>query len=164
MAELLDQNQIFFTAFEPKVQNRFIMNIDGIPAYLIKTAERPTINNNTITLDHINLKRKLKGKSEWNDINITLYDPIVPSAAQACMEWVRLAHESVTGRNGYADMYKKDIQIKVLGPVGDIVETWDIKGAFPSQVNFNGSGLDWSAQEVLMINMQITMDYCILQF
>ena len=144
MAELLDQSQIFFTAFEPKVQNRFIMNIDGIPAYLIKTAARPTINNNVITLDHINLKRKLKGKSEWQDIEITLYDPIVPSGAQAVMEWVRLAHESVTGRNGYADMYKKDIQIQVLGPVGDTVEKWDIKGAFPSQVNFNGAGYrDW---------------------
>ncbi len=164
MAELLDQNQIFFTAFEPKVQNRFIMNIDGIPAYLIKAAARPTINNNVITLDHINLKRKLKGKSEWQDIEITLYDPIVPSGAQAVMEWVRLAHESVTGRNGYADMYKKDVQIQVLGPVGDIVEKWDIKGAFPSQVNFNGAGLDWSAQESLAINVTLTMDYAILQF
>lgn len=164
MAELLDQSQIFFTAFEPKVQNRFIMNIDGIPAYLIKTAARPTINNNVITLDHINLKRKLKGKSEWQDLEITLYDPIVPSGAQAVMEWVRLAHESVTGRNGYADMYKKDVQIQVLGPVGDIVEKWDIKGAFPSSVNFNGAGLDWSAQEALMISVTLSMDYCILQF
>ncbi len=165
MAELLDQNQIFFTAYEPKVANRFIMNIDGIPAYTIKAASRPSINNNVITLDHINLKRKLKGKSEWNDITVTLYDPIVPSAAQACMEWVRLAHESVTGRNGYADMYKKDVQINVLGPVGDIVEKWDIKGAFPQTVDFNTTALDWSSNgDPLMITMTLSMDYCILQF
>lgn len=164
MADILEANQIFFTAFEPKVQNRFIMNIDGIPSYLIKAANRPTINNNTIVIDHINLKRKLKGKSEWNDITITLYDPIVPSGAQAIMEWVRLAHESVTGRNGYADMYKKDVQIQVLGPVGDIVEKWDIKGAFPSQVNFNGAGLDWANAEALTIEVTLSMDYCILQF
>lgn len=164
MAELLDANQIFFTAYEPKVQNRFIMNIDGIPAYLIKAAARPTIVNGTITLDHINLKRKLKGKSEWSDIEITLYDPIVPSAAQACMEWVRLAHESVTGRNGYADFYKKDVTINVLGPVGDKVEEWQIKGAFPSTVNFNGAGLDWGAAEALTISMTLSYDYAILQY
>ena len=164
MADLLEANQIFFTAYEPKVQNRFIMNIDGIPAYLIKAAARPTINNGTITLDHINLKRKLKGKSEWQDVAITLYDPIVPSAAQACMEWVRLAHESVTGRNGYADFYKKDVTIQVLGPVGDVVEEWQLKGAFPSSVDFNGAGLDWSSQEALLINMTLTYDYAILQF
>ncbi len=164
MADLLAANEIFFTAYEPKVQNRFIMYIDGIPAYLIKAAARPTIVNNAITLDHINPKRKLKGKSEWSDIEVTLYDPIVPSAAQACMEWVRLAHESVTGRNGYADFYKKDVTINVLGPVGDKVEEWQLKGAFPSTVNFNGTGLDWSSQEALTITMTLTMDYCILQY
>jgi hypothetical protein len=164
MADLISANEIFFTAYEPKVQNRFIMYIDGIPAYLIKAAARPTINNNPITLDHINLKRKLKGKSEWQDIEITLYDPIVPSAAQACMEWVRLAHESVTGRNGYADFYKKDVTINVLGPVGDKVEEWQLKGAFPASVNFNGTGLDWSAQEALTITMTLSYDYAILQF
>ncbi len=164
MAEVLEQNDMFFTAFEPKVQNRFIMNIDGIPAFLIKAAARPTINNNNIVIDYINTKRKLKGKSEWADVSITLYDPIVPSAAQACMEWVRLAHESVTGRNGYADMYKKDVQINVLGPVGDIVEKWDLKGAFPTTVDFNGSGLDWASQEALLINVTLAIDYAILQF
>ena len=164
MADLISANESFFTAYEPKVQNRFIMYIDGIPAYLIKAAARPTINNNPIKLDHMNVYRKLKGKSEWQDIEITLYDPIVPSAAQACMEWVRLAHESVTGRNGYADFYKKDVTINVLGPVGDKVEEWQLKGAFPASVNFNGAGLDWSAQEALTITMTLTYDYCVLQF
>jgi hypothetical protein len=164
MADLLSAQEIFFTAYEPKVQNRFMMFIDGIPAYMIKAAARPAINNNVITLDHINLKRKLKGKSEWNDIAITLYDPIVPSAAQAVMEWVRLCHESVTGRNGYADMYKKDVTINVLGPVGDKVEEWQIKGAFPSQVEFNATALDWSAYEALNITVTLSYDYAILQY
>lgn len=163
MAELLSANEVFFTAFEPKVQNRFIMYIDGIPAYLIKTANRPQLNNNPITIDHINLKRKLKGKSEWQDLEISLYDPIVPSAAQAVMEWVRLGHESVTGRNGYADFYKKDVTINVLGPVGDKVEEWQLKGAFPASVNFNG--MDWSnGGEALMVNVTLAFDYAVLQF
>ena len=33
---VLNPNEIFFTPFEPKVQNRFIMFIDGFPAYVIK--------------------------------------------------------------------------------------------------------------------------------
>ena len=165
MAELLASNEIFFTAFEPKVANRFIMGIDGIPAYLIKATGRPQINNNPITLDHINLKRKLKGKSEWQDIEVTLYDPIVPSAAQAVMEWVRLGHESVTGRNGYADFYKKTLTIDVLGPVGDKVEKWSIYGAFPSSVNFNATALDWSnGGDPLMVSITVAMDYCVLEY
>ncbi len=33
---VLDPNEIFFTAFEPKVANRFVMYVDGIPSYIIK--------------------------------------------------------------------------------------------------------------------------------
>lgn len=162
MADLLEANEIFFTSFEPKVQNRFVMFIDGIPAYLIKSVARPSINLNTIKLEHINIYRKLKGKAEWNDVEITLYDPVVPSAAQAVMEWIRLAHESVTGRDGYSDFYKKDVTINVLGPVGDKVEEWTLKGAFVSQANFNG--MDWSTPDPVMVNATLSYDYAILQF
>ena len=130
MAQLLDPTEIMFTPFEPKVQNRFIMYIEGIPAYLIKTAARPKITSEEIKLDHINVQRYVKGKSAWDAMTIELYDPIVPSGAQAVMEWVRLGHESVTGRDGYSDFYKKDITINVLGPVGDKVEEWTLKGAW----------------------------------
>jgi len=57
----------------------------------------------------MNVQRYVKGKSIWQPINITLYDAVNPSAAQACMEWIRLGHYSVTGRDGYAQFYKKDI-------------------------------------------------------
>ena len=39
----LDPSEIMFTPFEPKTKNRFIMYIEGVPAYLIKTANRPQI-------------------------------------------------------------------------------------------------------------------------
>jgi len=100
MAELLDPTEIFYTAYEPKMANRFIMYIEGIPAYLVKAASRPSIDQGEVILDHINVERKLKGKSRWQDVTVTLYVPVVPSGAQAVMEWVRLHHESVTGRDG----------------------------------------------------------------
>ena len=59
---VLNPNEIMFTAFEPKVANRFIMYIDGIPAYLIKKATAPGFEANEIILDHINVYRKVKGK------------------------------------------------------------------------------------------------------
>ena len=162
MAEVLEFNDMFYTNFEPKMQNRYIMEIDGIASYLIKVANRPTINFETVTLDHINVKRKLKGKGEWQDISITLFDPIVPSGAQQVMEWVRTSHESITGRDGYADFYKKDIDIYMLGPVGDKIENWKIKGAFIQSANFGG--LDWSSNEPAQIELNIAYDYAILEY
>ena len=162
MADFIDPNEIFFTPFEPKMSNRFIMEIDGIPAYLIKTAARPQLQLNSVALDHINVKRYVKGKAEWQPVTVTLYDPIVPSGAQAVMEWVRLHHESVTGRDGYSDFYKKDITFNVLGPVGDKVEEWTLKGAFIESTDF--SDLNYSEATPAEISLTLRYDYAILQF
>ena len=162
MAKLVDANDVMFTPFEPKLKNRYLMQIDGIPAYLIKTANRPSITFEEVELNHLNVKRFVKGKATWEPIEITLYDPVVPSAAQAVMEWVRLSHESVTGRDGYADFYKKDITIQVLGPVGDIIEEWKLKGAWIQDANFGD--MDWTSDAPANITLNISMDYAILNY
>ena len=163
MATLIDANQAMFTPFEPKLKNRYVMSIDGIPAYLIKTASRPAIAFEEVELNHLNVKRYVKGKASWETIDFTLYDPVVPSAAQAVMEWVRLSHESVTGRDGYTDFYKKDVTINVLGPVGDKVEEWTLKGTWIVNANFND--LDWSnTTDPADVTLTLRYDYAILQF
>lgn len=162
MAAILDPTEIMFTPFEPKLKNRFIMYIEGVPAYIIKTAARPNVSFETIVLDHINVKRKIKGKVTWSPLTITLFDPIVPSGAQAVMEWVRLSHEAVTGREGYSDFYKKDITFNMLGPVGDKVEEWTLKGAFIQSSDMGG--VSWSENSAAEITVTLEYDYAILQF
>jgi hypothetical protein len=159
---VIDANEIFFTAFEPQVQNRFIMYIDGIPSYLVKKASAPGFDAGEVVLDHINVQRKLKGKVKWNDITLALYNPITPSGAQAVMEWARLAHESVTGRDGYSDFYKKDITLNALGPVGDIVGEWILKGAYIKTATFGE--YDWSSEAALELAVTLAVDYCVLNF
>lgn len=163
MPDLLNSNEIFWTAYEPKTQNRFIMYIDGIPSFILKKCDRPKLAQERKALDHINLQRYYKGKSIWQPITMELYDPIVPSGAQAVMEWVRLSHESVTGRDGYMDFYKKDITVNPVGPVGDKVEEWTLKGAFITNPEFGT--LDWSNDgDPLGITLTVSYDYAILQY
>jgi hypothetical protein len=159
---ILDSNEIFFTAFEPKQANRFIMYIDGIPSYEIKGVSAITLNSGTVQLNHINVQRYVKGVTKWDPITFTLFDPITPSGAQAVMEWVRLHHESVTGRDGYSDFYKKDITFNSLGPVGDKVEEWTLKGTFISSATFGD--MDWSSEDPVTIELTLKYDYAILQF
>ena len=78
------------------------------------------------------------------------------------MEWIRLSHESVTGRDGYSDFYKKDVICKVLGPVGDVVEQWTLKGAFIQAANFND--LDFASSDPVDISVTLRYDYAILEF
>jgi hypothetical protein len=160
---ILDSNEIFFTAFEPKQANRFILYMDGIPSYIIKGVSAVTLTQGEVPLNHINILRKVKGKTVWNDVTLTLFDPITPSGAQSVIEWVRLHHESVTGRDGYSDFYKKDLTINVLGPVGDIVSEWILKGAFIKEANFGEYNWD-TVDTAVNLTMTLAIDYAVLNF
>ena len=160
---VLEPNEIFFTAFEPKQANRFILYMEGIPSFIIKGVSAVSLTQGEVVLNHINVLRKVKGKSVWNDVTMTLFDPITPSGAQAVMEWVRLHHESVTGRDGYSDFYKKDMKINVLGPVGDVVSEWILKGAFVKEATFGDYNWD-TENEAKQIELTLGLDYAVLNF
>ena len=162
MPELLQPQDIMFTPFEPKLKNRFVMSIDGINAYMIKSANRPSLESDEVVLEHLNVTRYVKGKSRWQPLDITLYDPIVPSAAQQVIEWVRLHHESVTGRDGYADFYKKNVTFNLLGPVGDVVEEWELNGCYIQSANFGDLAFDSS--DPVEITLTLRYDYAVLRF
>lgn len=166
MAETLnvtgDAASMLGKRLEYKRKNRWILEIDGIDVFLCKTAGRPSITFADVTIDWINIQRKISGKGSWSDISLTLYDALAPSAAQQVMEWVRLNVDYTTGRANYTDFYKKDIVLKMLDPVGTVVERWDIIGAWPSDANFGD--LDYAAGEPCEVALTLKYDYAILQF
>jgi hypothetical protein len=160
---ILNPNEIFFTAFEPKQSNRFILYMDGVPSFLVKGVGGINVAQTAVALNHINVQRYVKGKTIWGAISMTLFESITPSGAQAVMEWIRLGHESVTGRDGYSDFYKKDLTFNVIGPVGDIVSEWIIKGAVVTSANFGDYNWDDDGT-VVNIALEVQPDYCILNY
>ena len=89
------------TSFEPKTFNRFIVYIDGIPAYTIKRITLPAYSKD----------------SGWNTypIRMDLYTPLEANLEQTVANLV--GEGSVK------------IQIKILDPHGEVVTTWDIVAA-----------------------------------
>ena len=161
-AETLDVTSMIPNKFEPKRKNRWILMIEGIDAYIIKTAARPQVTTEEVEIPFINSRRYLAGKTTFNAMNVTLHDPIAPSGAQQVMEWIRTHYESVSGRAGYADFYKRNLQLKLLDPIGTVVEHWDIFGAQITSVQFND--LDYSGDEPVEIQLTIQPENCVLQF
>lgn len=129
---------------EPKVDNRFLVEFPeffNIPEYVIHKTTRPSF------------KMERYGKMKWDDMVFTLYDPIAPSSAQAIM-------------NGIKELNKKDSQVitvtlKLLGPVGDVVEKWSIIGEI-DKIDFGK--LDWKNDEQLLIKIYFKVSYCTLEF
>jgi len=161
-AETLDVTSMIPAKFEPKRKNRWVLMIEGIDAYIIKTTARPSITTEEVPIPFINSHRYLAGKTTFGTMAVTLHDPIAPSGAQQVMEWVRTHFESVSGRAGYADFYKRDIQLKLLDPVGTVVELWDVKGAFILEANFGE--VTYEDHGPAEITLSLRFDNCVLQF
>jgi len=162
MAETLDVSSMIPNKFEPKRKNRWVLMIEGIDAYIVKSASRPTFTTDEVEIPFINSRRYVAGMTKFETISVNLHDPIAPSGAQQVMEWIRLHFESVSGRAGYADFYKRDIQLKMLDPVGTVIELWDIKGAFITSANFGELAYDGADPQE--IQLTIRFDNCVLQF
>ena len=162
MAETLSVTEMIPNKFEPKRKNRWVFAIEGIDAFILKTASRPSFTIGEQEINFINAKRYVAGKMTFDQMNVTLDDPIAPSGAQQVMEWIRTHYESVSGRAGYADFYKRDCQLKLLDPVGTVVELWDIKGAFLTNANFGD--LSYDAEDPADISLTIRFDNCVLQY
>jgi len=162
MAETLPVTDMLPNKFEPKRKFRWVFAVEGIDAFLMKTAARPNITIEETEISYINSTRYLAGKSKFDAISVTLHDPIAPSGAQQVMEWVRTHFESVSGRAGYADFYKRDCQLKLLDPVGTVVELWDIKGAFLTNATFGD--LDYGGSDPAEISLTLRFDNCVLQY
>jgi len=129
----------------------------------MKTAARPTFSTSEVEVGFMNHTRYLAGKTKFGTLGVTLYDPIAPSGAQQVMEWVRTHFESVSGRSGYADFYKRDCQIKMLDPIGTVVELWDVKGAFITEANYGDLSYD-EAGAPTEISLTLRFDNAVLQF
>lgn len=163
MAETLSVTDMLPTKFEPLQKRRFIFAIEGIDSFLIKTGKLPTVDTKEIAIPWINSTRYVAGKTIFSTIDVKLHSPIAPSAAQQTMEWVRSCFESVSGRGGYADFYKRDIQVKMLDPVGTVVQLWDIKGAFVMKADYGD--LDYGSEaDTMEVSLTLRFDNCVLQF
>jgi hypothetical protein len=162
MADLLMRMPV---PYEPKKQNRFILRFPsplGIQEWFVKAASRPKYTSQETEIPFLNTSTYVIGRFNWETISVTFRDPIGPSAAQALMEWVRLHSESVTGRQGYAAGYKKDVELELLDPTGVVIEKWILQGTQLNDVDFGS--LAYDSNDIAEITATLRFDRAIHVF
>jgi hypothetical protein len=149
--------------YEPKRVNRFVAEFAdelGIEVWKVQKFKRPSMKINSVPIKYMNQQNYVAGSFSWDEMQITLLDPIGPSTSQEVMEWIRLHAESLTGRMGYAAGYKKDILLKSLDPSGIVVEKWTLEQCQIVSADFGEN----SHEEDGLTNIQLTIQpwRCIL--
>ena len=151
--------------FEPLKKNRWIMRFPsdlGIAEWFLQSASRPSIKQASKEIEFLNTSTYVAGRYTWDTIQVTFRDPIAPSASQALMEWIRLCSESVTGRQGYAAGYKRDVELELLDPTLNCVQKWILKNAWISDCQFGT--LAYNDDGIAEITATLVIDYAILCF
>lgn len=162
MADLLMKMPV---PYEPKRKNRWLFRFPadlGIQEWWLQSAARPTITQNEVEIPFLNTSTWVIGRFTWEAIDVTFRDAIGPSTAQAVMEWVRLHSESVTGRQGYAAGYKKDVEIDMLDPTGVVIEKWVLQGTMITTANFGDLAMD--DDSIADVTCNLRFDRAILVF
>lgn len=162
MADLLQKMP---NPYEPKRANRWLLRFPsdlGIQEWWLASASRPSITQNDVEIPFLNTSTWVIGRFVWEAISVTFRDPIGPSASQALMEWVRLQSESITGRQGYAAGYKKDIELEMLDPSGVVIEKWVLQDTMLTNVSFGDLSMD--DDSLAQINADLRFDRAILIF
>lgn len=146
-------------------KNRFLLRFPsdlGIQEWWVSSVARPSISMGATEIPFLNTSSYVAGRYKWEEMTITLREPIGPSASQAVMEWVRLHSESVTGRQGYAIAYKRDLVLEMLDPTGTVVSQWILKSCQIKTAKFDQ--LEYNSDDLATLTLTIQPYYCILSF
>jgi hypothetical protein len=117
--------------FEPRIKNRFLVklldqnNNELIPSYLIKEIQRPDI-----------YRDEFASTPQYSTMSLGLYDPISISVAKI-----------LTPQVGN----KLNINLQILGPIGDTIENWYFTDVVLTTIQY--SNFNWSNDDLAYINV-----------
>lgn len=148
-----------FASHAPSLQFRFKLVSNRLPNAQIycKAATQPSVNNNPVRADFLNYYIKYKGKTEWNDITLTCYT-YEGITAQEVYDYFNDKHQTIEFAIDYRNfIYKHNLDLFILNPLGEDAAKWTMKGAFISQCDWGS--VDWGSDAPIELKLTIVYDY-----
>lgn len=161
-------------SIEPKRKYRFLLSFNGIPQWIVKTTGKPNFSVSESEHSFINYKFYYPGRLEWEEISMTLVDPVDPDASKTMLDLIELSgyvapHNFLNdplGRGKASNVVtfsKKQATSAVGGRVyihtidenGSPIETWSLYNPWIKSVNFGD--LDYESDD--LVNVELTMRF-----
>jgi hypothetical protein len=153
---------------EPKRKFRFHVYFDGLDSPILwwaKTATKPSFQIASAEHKYLNHTFYYPGSITWQDVTITLVDPIDPDMAASLSDIVQLSgYQPPTSQDGSDEpTLSKDKAVGALGKVyvtqldsdGVDLETWTLNNAWISELKYGD--LEYGSDE--LTELSITMKY-----
>ncbi len=128
----------------------------------VASISRPNLNFNPFTIDVYNSKVNLVGKPQWEAVTVTLRDDAGGNVSKLVGEQVQKQFDFAEQASASSGIdYKFVLKFEMLdggngNNAANVLETWEIYGAFLSQVNYGE--MDYSSNEPVTIALTVTYD------
>jgi hypothetical protein len=157
----------------PKRNFRFLVQITGIDdpekdtLWWAKTMKLPSVSFGEVEHNFLDNKYYYPGRATWDEVNMTLVDPVSPDATAIMHKLIMgqgynvksnlndrntISKKKSSGINGV-----QSVIIQVLDDEGTNIETWTLKNAFIKSISY--SDLDYSSDELRQIDVSLRYDY-----
>ena len=160
---------------DPKRRFRFILNMNyldkqnrstKLPVYYVKTATKPKATVSTVEHSFLSYNFKYPGRVTWDNITVTLVDPVSPNMSAVFMEMlIKSGYQYPNDSNKRTGISKLsatnvtgDVSIDIIDGDNNVVETWTLKNAYIASVDFGGN-LDYTSDELSEISVEFAYDW-----
>lgn len=162
---------------EPKRKFRWIMGFNGVPHWIMKKASRPKISVTEAEHDFLNYKFYYPGRVNYDELSLTMADPVNPDAARTMYALLQRSGYVVPNKfsqnnlglgggadNGIGVITKKaavtainGMYLMLLDAEGAPMEQWDFYNAWIKSVDFDE--LDYTSDDLLNLTVTIRYDW-----
>tara|TARA_B100000989_G_scaffold272197_1_gene229460 strand:+ start:876 stop:1457 length:582 start_codon:yes stop_codon:yes gene_type:complete len=166
-------------SLEPKRQFRWLLYIAGMPQFIVKNVKKPQFSVAATPHDFINYKFHFPGRVEWQDIQVTIVDPVQPDSTASLFNILTAAgyvlpdkytsqpnEPRTISKEKFVDALGGQIQLVQFGAntgaqEENVLERWVLNNPFLTSVDFGN--LDYSSDDLVNISMTIKYDWANLE-
>tara|TARA_B100001123_G_scaffold298977_1_gene333491 strand:- start:13500 stop:14051 length:552 start_codon:yes stop_codon:yes gene_type:complete len=161
---------------EPKRKFKFILRIGDIPAWVVKSAGRPQVTiSDGAKHQFLAHEFKFPGRVTWNDIEVTLVDPINPDVAATVFRVIEESGYATPGDwNGNNELWRlsiskrraasaalSDVTIQTIDSDGKKVEEWRLYNAWIKNINYDD--VSYESEDLMTVTVGLAYDWAKLE-
>mgnify|MGYP003660393314 CR=1 FL=1 len=155
---------------QPKRQYRWVMNIGGIPQWLIKKVNKPGFTVSEGVHKYINHTFYYPGNVTWEEVTIEMVDPVSPDAS---INLSRILFDSgyvpPTDVNSTTTISKKEavdavqsVVIEQIDSEGAVIERWTLTNAFITSIDYGGT-LKYGEEGLTTVSAKFRFDWASIE-
>jgi len=153
---------------DPKRGFRFKISFEKLGSHLwfAKKCDRPTLSFTETKHDYLNHSFYWPARAEWNEVTMTLVDPVEPDIATSLLTFIKGAgYDIPTGADGNLTSMSKfkatentgPVVIQMINEAGTPIEFWKLNKAWIKEVDF--SEVDYSNDDLSEVTVKLRYDW-----